>query len=62
MRLRDPLEGTITVDDQNLRDIKIMSFYDHIAYLTQEPAVFDGTIRENVVYGLDESVDDYNTL
>jgi ATP-binding cassette subfamily B protein len=51
MRLWDSQKWRIMIDNQNLKDLKISTFYDHIAYLTQEPAVFDGTIRENILYG-----------
>ena len=30
------------------------SYYAHIGYLTQEPSLFDGTIRENLLYGFQD--------
>jgi len=30
----------------------LQSYYGHIGYLTQDPLVFDGTIRENLLYAL----------
>lgn len=51
LRLYDPQSWSITIDNQNLKDLKIESLYDTIGYLTQEPAVFDGSIRENMMYG-----------
>ena len=33
-----------------------MSYYQDIGYLTQEPSVFDGTILENLTYGMREKV------
>jgi ABC-type multidrug transport system fused ATPase/permease subunit len=30
-----------------------VEYYKKIGYLTQEPSIFDGTIRENLVYALD---------
>lgn len=53
-----PDSGEILVDGQSLTDVSLQSYYDHIGYLTQEPSVFDGTIRENLLYG----VKDWNTL
>lgn len=32
--------------------ISLQSYYHHIWYLTQDPSVFDGTIRENLIYAL----------
>ncbi len=33
--------------------ISLQSYYPHIWYLTQEPSVFDGTVWENLTYGVD---------
>jgi ABC-type multidrug transport system fused ATPase/permease subunit len=48
-----PESGAISVDGLNLMDTKLRDYYHHIGYLTQEPSVFDGTIRENLTYALD---------
>lgn len=32
--------------------VNLKSYYPHIGYLTQEPSVFDGTVFENLIYGL----------
>lgn len=48
-----PASGEILVDGQNLSAIKLIDYYKHIGYLTQDPSVFDGTIYENLVYALD---------
>lgn len=47
-----PDSGSVIVDEQDLKDVSLLSYYKHIGYLTQEPSVFDGTIRENLGYGL----------
>ena len=46
--------GNIIVDGQNLSDVSLKSYYRDIWYLTQEPSVFDGTIRENLLYAIDK--------
>jgi ATP-binding cassette subfamily B protein len=48
--LLHPAAGNITVDGINLRELNLNSYYEHIAYLPQEPPVFDGTLRENLVF------------
>lgn len=53
-----PQAGRIVVDGQDLRAVSLKSYYEHIGYLTQEPNVFDGTVRENLSYGLDQSATD----
>lgn len=50
-----PQRGNIIVDGQKLSEIKLVEYYKHIGYLTQEPSVFDGTIYENLIYALDYS-------
>lgn len=42
----------ILIDKQNIKDISLKSYYADIWYLTQEPSVFDGTIRENLLYAI----------
>ena len=54
--LLKPNAGTIVVDNFNLNKVNLNSYYEHIAYLPQEPSVFDGTLKENLVF--DELVDD----
>lgn len=46
-----PDRGSVIVDEQDLTSVSLKSYYQHIGYLTQEPSVFDGTIRENLLYG-----------
>jgi len=54
--LLQPHAGHIKADGFDLSDISLHSYYGHIAYLPQEPSVFNGTLRENLVF--DEAVDD----
>ncbi len=51
LRFDDPDEGSITIDGVDLRNIKRDSFLDRVAVVTQEPFLFDTTIRENIRYG-----------
>ena len=44
-----PESGSISVLGNILDETALKSYYPHIGYLTQEPSVFDGTIRENLV-------------
>jgi ATP-binding cassette subfamily B protein len=54
--LLHPHSGHIMVDGVDLSAINLNSYYETIAYLPQEPPVFDGTLRENLVF--DEIFDD----
>jgi len=49
--------GKIIIDGQKLSDIKLIDYYRHIGYLTQDPSVFDGTVYENLCYALDKKPD-----
>ncbi len=55
LRLYEISSWKLLVDWQNIKDIKIETFYNNIAYLSQEPAVFDWTIRENMEYALSQN-------
>jgi len=55
LRLYEPTEGQILLDDYDMRDIKISSIRKHVSMVPQEPVLFSGTIAENIVYGRDGS-------
>ena len=40
----------ISIDKQSLNTLRLQDYYKHIGYLTQEPSIFDGTIRDNLTY------------
>lgn len=48
---------SVVVDRQVLSEIALKTYYPHIGYLTQEPSVFDGTIRENLLYAASASTE-----
>ena len=45
-----PKQGKVLIDRQNLSDLNLNSFYDHVTYVSQEAPIFDGTLRENLVF------------
>ena len=50
-RFYDPQSGTVRVADTNLRDTDLHSIHDYIRMVQQEPAIFSGTIADNIRYG-----------
>jgi ATP-binding cassette subfamily B protein/subfamily B ATP-binding cassette protein MsbA len=44
-------QGTITIDGQSVAATSLDSLRRHIAVVSQEPFLFNGTIRENILYG-----------
>lgn len=51
MRLYDVDTGAITIDGHDVRDFKLSYLRDQIGVVAQEPFLFNGTVRENIVYG-----------
>uniref|UniRef100_UPI00266CB524 ATP-binding cassette domain-containing protein n=1 Tax=Blautia marasmi TaxID=1917868 RepID=UPI00266CB524 len=43
-------QGSIFIDGTDIDAIELDSYSEHLAYLSQDTAVFDGTIRENIVF------------
>lgn len=50
LRLYEPDEGTIRIDGIDIRDVSQNSLRQNIAVVFQDPALFSGTIRENISY------------
>lgn len=57
MRTYDASSGQITFADQNIKMISLQSLNDHIGFVAQDPFLFDGTIRENLILGKPEASD-----
>lgn len=58
VRLYDPDEGAIRIDGADVRDVTQRSLRRAVGYVSQEPFLFDGTVRENIAYGTFEASDD----
>ena len=50
LRLYDVNEGSIEIDGVDIREINIKSLRKNIGIVTQESYLFNGTIRENLLY------------
>lgn len=50
MGLLKPNKGKILIDNYDLSKVKLSSYYDHVTYISQESPIFDGTLRENIVF------------
>lgn len=57
LRLYEVSGGRITIDGQNINDVTQSSLRHNIAVVFQEPALFSGTIRENIAYGRPDATD-----
>ncbi len=56
-RFYDPSEGQILIDGQDIATVTKASLRKHIAYVSQQPYLFEGTIRDNIRYGRPEATD-----
>ncbi|MFB6146375.1 MAG: ABC transporter ATP-binding protein [Halobacteriaceae archaeon] len=50
LRFYDPDEGAVRIDGHDLRDVRLQSLRESIGYVSQDPFLFDGTVRENLRY------------
>ncbi len=50
-RLHDPTEGAVTLDGQDLRDIRLADLRAQVAMVLQDVFLFNGTVRENIRFG-----------
>ena len=56
LQLLKPEAGQVLVDGQDLSRVNLESFYRQVAYIPQDPPIFDGSLRENMTFN--EPVDD----
>ncbi len=57
-RFYDPQQGRVTVDDRDLRDVKLDSLRSQLAIVLQDTFLFSGTVMENIRYGRIEASDE----
>ena len=50
MRLYELNDGNILIDGQNINEVSLRSLRESIGVVFQEPALFSGTIKENIAY------------
>jgi ATP-binding cassette, subfamily B, bacterial MsbA len=51
VRLREPDRGRITIDGVDVREYDVRSIRARVGYVTQDPQLFNGTVRENLLLG-----------
>lgn len=51
-------EGEILLDGRNIKDYQIQSYRDVLGLVLQDPFIFSGSIRQNIVYGKADASDD----
>jgi subfamily B ATP-binding cassette protein MsbA len=51
LRFFDPDRGMVAIDGQDIAEVTVDSLRDSIGLVTQDPVLFDDTIRANIAYG-----------
>ncbi len=54
-RFYDVTEGAIYIDGIDLRDYDLKSLRNHIGIVTQDPILFNDTIKNNICYGMEDA-------
>ncbi|KAF5272729.1 hypothetical protein FQA39_LY07756 [Lamprigera yunnana] len=50
-RFYDPNSGTILIDDNLIKDMKLSTLRSQLGFVSQEPNLFSKTIADNIAYG-----------
>lgn len=50
-RFYDVSSGSVTIDDQDIKNVNVTSMRHHIGLVSQEPNLFDFSIGENIAFG-----------
>jgi ATP-binding cassette subfamily B (MDR/TAP) protein 1 len=50
-RFYDPAEGSILIDDVNIKELNLPWYRRNVGLVSQEPTLFSGTIKENILFG-----------
>jgi ATP-binding cassette, subfamily B, bacterial len=53
-RLYDPSEGSVLLDGRDIRSVPADERARKVGFIPQEPFLFTGSVRENIVYGNEE--------
>ncbi|RIA05652.1 hypothetical protein BRARA_K00170 [Brassica rapa] len=57
-RFYEPTSGAVLLDGSDIKELDIKWLRGHIGLVSQEPALFATTIRENIMYGKDDATDE----
>lgn len=55
LRFYDPQSGQVLVNGHNIQDLNLNFYRTKIGYVQQEPLLFSGTIKENILFGKEDA-------
>jgi ATP-binding cassette, subfamily B (MDR/TAP), member 1 len=53
-RFYEPISGTITMNDTDISTLDLTSYRKELSLVAQEPRLFEGSIKENLLLGVDK--------
>lgn len=54
--------GRIQIDNYDLKEMCLDSLYENISYISQEAPIFDGTIKENILFSQDTNNEEIQSV
>lgn len=58
MRLYSPDSGAVSIGNEDISNININQLRSDIGYVSQDPFLFEGTVKDNIVYGTTNSTEE----
>ncbi len=58
LRFYDPTEGVVSMDGHDLRTLRQEDLRDAIAFVPQEPLLFNASVRDNILVGRPDATDE----
>jgi len=57
-RFYDPQSGQVLIDGVDLKELDPKWYHKNVGIVSQEPVLFSGTIKENILYGKEDATMD----
>lgn len=57
-RSYDVSRGTVLINGVDIRDLSLKSVHDHIGHVAQEPFLFEGTVRDNLMLAREDATEE----
>jgi len=57
MRTYDVTDGAVTINSTDIRHLKLEDIHNHIGHVAQEPFLFEGSVRDNLILAKSDATD-----
>jgi len=58
LRLLDPVQGTLLLNNKKVSDYDLKSYRSHFSYVSQNPFLFNKTLKENLLFAKSSATDE----